>query len=154
MQNSFFIHSSWEWTWCPILVANPCLRRSENKIFTKTFGPKALSSFLHWAYIRSTTMVRVARLGVDYEKLRWDSWNKKSVQHFYDVTTWETDKETGRWHLMWLLQRWTVTVAALSKAWTVIARSNAGIVGSNPAQGMDVWCVYTIILCLCCPVFR
>jgi hypothetical protein len=27
-------------------------------------------------------------------------------------------------------------------------------VGSNLTQGMDVWCVYVFILCLCCPVFR
>jgi hypothetical protein len=31
-----------------------------------------------------------------------------------------------------------ITVAARSKAWTVFARSNTGIVGSNPSQGMDV----------------
>jgi hypothetical protein len=36
----------------------------------------------------------------------------------------------------------------------VFARSDAGIVGSNPTQDMDVWCVYAFILCLCCPVFR
>jgi hypothetical protein len=34
-----------------------------------------------------------------------------------------------------------ITVAAQPKAWTVFARSNAGNVGSNPTQGMDV-CVY------------
>jgi hypothetical protein len=37
-----------------------------------------------------------------------------------------------------------ITVAALSKAWNVFARSNAGIAGSNPTQGMDV------CLCLFC----
>jgi hypothetical protein len=37
---------------------------------------------------------------------------------------------------------------------TVFARSDAGIVGSNPTQGMDVWCVCAFILCLCRPVFR
>jgi hypothetical protein len=37
------------------------------------------------------------------------------------------------------------TVAARSKAWNVFARSNAGIVGSNPAQGMDV-CVDSVFL--------
>jgi hypothetical protein len=47
-----------------------------------------------------------------------------------------------------------VTVAARSKAWNVFARSDARIVGPNPTQGMDVWCVYAFILCLCCPVFR
>jgi hypothetical protein len=31
-----------------------------------------------------------------------------------------------------------ITVAALSKARNVFARSNAGIVGSNPTRGMDV----------------
>jgi hypothetical protein len=39
-----------------------------------------------------------------------------------------------------------ITVAARSKAWTVFARSNTGIVGSNPTQRMDVclrlFCVY------------
>jgi hypothetical protein len=34
-----------------------------------------------------------------------------------------------------------ITVVAQYKAWTVFARSNAEIVGSNPTQDMDV-CVY------------
>jgi hypothetical protein len=42
-----------------------------------------------------------------------------------------------------------VTVAERCKACTLFARSEAGILGSNSTQGMDVWCV-----CLCCPVFR
>jgi hypothetical protein len=43
---------------------------------------------------------------------------------------------------------WTgpTTVVARSKAWTVLARSNAGIVGSNPTQGMDSVCAF--ILCM------
>jgi hypothetical protein len=37
-----------------------------------------------------------------------------------------------------------------SKAWTVFARSNVGIVDSNPTQGMDVCvCVYTVCVVLC-----
>jgi hypothetical protein len=44
-----------------------------------------------------------------------------------------------------------VTVA---EAWSVFNRSEAGIVGSNPTQGMDVWYVYVFILCLCFPKFR
>jgi hypothetical protein len=32
----------------------------------------------------------------------------------------------------------------------VFSRSKAGIMGSNPTQGMDVWCVYAFILCVCC----
>jgi hypothetical protein len=39
-----------------------------------------------------------------------------------------------------------VTVAERSKAWTVFARSEAGIVYSNPTQGMDVWYVYVFIV--------
>jgi hypothetical protein len=31
-----------------------------------------------------------------------------------------------------------ITAAARSEAWTVFARSDAGIVGSNPTRGMDV----------------
>jgi hypothetical protein len=38
-----------------------------------------------------------------------------------------------------------ITVAAWSKARTVFARSNAGIVGSNPNRGMDV-CVYFVFV--------
>jgi hypothetical protein len=41
-----------------------------------------------------------------------------------------------------------VTVAQRSKACTVFARSEAGIVGSNPTQDMDVWYVY-VLLCVC-----
>jgi hypothetical protein len=43
-----------------------------------------------------------------------------------------------------------ITVAARSKAWTVFVRSNAGIVGSNPTQGMDVcaW-VYSVFVLSC-----
>jgi hypothetical protein len=40
-------------------------------------------------------------------------------------------------------------VAAWFNAWTLFARSNAGIVGSNPTQGMDVclhlFCVYVVL---------
>jgi hypothetical protein len=39
-----------------------------------------------------------------------------------------------------------ITLAARSKAWYFFALSNAEIVGSNAAQGMDV-CAF--ILCLC-----
>jgi hypothetical protein len=42
----------------------------------------------------------------------------------------------------------TITVAARSKALNVFARSNAGIVGSNPTQGMDVCivCIYSVFV--------
>jgi hypothetical protein len=47
-----------------------------------------------------------------------------------------------------LYTNWPITVAERSKACTVFARSEAGIVGSNPTQGMDVWYMYVFILCL------
>jgi hypothetical protein len=51
-----------------------------------------------------------------------------------------------------LLRVYGDTVAAhraeRSKAWTLFARLDAGIVASNPTQGMDDWCVYVFILCL------
>jgi hypothetical protein len=40
---------------------------------------------------------------------------------------------------------WPVTVAARSKAWNFFARMNTGIVGSNPARGMNV-CVYSVFV--------
>jgi hypothetical protein len=41
-----------------------------------------------------------------------------------------------------------VTVAARPRAWTVFARSDAVIVGSNPTQGMDVG-VWMRLFCVC-----
>jgi hypothetical protein len=46
-----------------------------------------------------------------------------------------------------------ITVAARSEAWTVFTRSNTGIVGSNPTQGMDVcMCVYSVSVLSCVQV--
>jgi hypothetical protein len=44
-----------------------------------------------------------------------------------------------------------VMVAERSKASIVFARSEAGIVGSNPTQGMNVWCVciYSVFVLSC-----
>jgi hypothetical protein len=62
-----------------------------------------------------------------------------------NVNTWGT--ETLRMYM----DQQPITVTARSKAWTVFASSNAGIVGSNPAQGMDVCIVrvYSVSLLLC-----
>jgi hypothetical protein len=45
-----------------------------------------------------------------------------------------------------------VTIAERSNTCTIFSRWEAGIVGSNPTQGMGVWYVYVFILCLCCLV--
>jgi hypothetical protein len=44
-----------------------------------------------------------------------------------------------------------ITVAARSKPWAVFARSNIGIVGSNPTRGMDVCivCFYSVFVFFC-----
>jgi hypothetical protein len=43
-----------------------------------------------------------------------------------------------------------ITVTVRSKAWTAFARPNAGIVGSNPIQGVDVCvCVYSVFVLSC-----
>jgi hypothetical protein len=39
-----------------------------------------------------------------------------------------------------------ITVTVLSKAWTLFARSNTGVMGSNPTRGMDV-CVRFFCIC-------
>jgi hypothetical protein len=42
------------------------------------------------------------------------------------------------------------SVAAQSEAWTAFAHSNAGIVGLNPTQGMDVCvCIYSVFVLSC-----
>jgi hypothetical protein len=48
--------------------------------------------------------------------------------------------------LHFLKQLPPITVAALSKAWNVFARSNTGNGGSNPPQGMDV--IVCVVLCI------
>jgi hypothetical protein len=43
-----------------------------------------------------------------------------------------------------------VTVIELSKAWTVLARLDAGIVGSNHTRGMDLYVyVYSMFVLSC-----
>jgi hypothetical protein len=48
---------------------------------------------------------------------------------------------------LWRIPLGPITVAARSKAWTVFARSNAVVVGSNPTQGIDV-CVRLFCICV------
>jgi hypothetical protein len=46
-----------------------------------------------------------------------------------------------------------MTVAARSKAWVDFARSNTGVVGSNPNQDIDVCvCVYSVFVLSCVQV--
>jgi hypothetical protein len=56
-------------------------------------------------------------------------------------------------HSSWLSERNSIERAGHSGR-AVFARSNAGVMSSYPTHGMNIWCVYVFILCLCCPVFR
>jgi hypothetical protein len=57
------------------------------------------------------------------------------------------DRISMRWIIFFNLPNRPITVAARSKARTVFARSNAGILGSNPTQSMDV-CVRLFCVCV------
>jgi hypothetical protein len=62
------------------------------------------------------------------------------------VTGWRT--EVSEFESRWGQEFFKpIAVAALSKAWTAFARSNTGIMGSNPTRGMDV-CVRLFCVCL------
>jgi hypothetical protein len=58
-------------------------------------------------------------------------------------------QETGKLNKYYQTALKPVTVDARSNVRNVFARFNIGIVGSNPAGGMDV-CLR--LFCLCCPV--
>jgi hypothetical protein len=62
--------------------------------------------------------------------------------HIFDL--WKLQTDFGnKWYCLLHTER--VTVAARTKTGNVFAHSNAGIVGSNPTQGMDV-CVYSLFV--------
>jgi hypothetical protein len=67
-------------------------------------------------------------------------------QNFTEQSPREDVESYKREMIGWLVNIEPITVAAQSKTWTVFDRSNAGIVGSNTTQGMDV-CVR--LLCVC-----
>jgi hypothetical protein len=50
----------------------------------------------------------------------------------------------------WFVCVWSqmepITVATRSETWIVFARSNTGVVGSNPIQGIDI---YVRLFCVC-----
>jgi hypothetical protein len=52
----------------------------------------------------------------------------------------------GLLYIVYIVERVPITVAARSKAWTVFALSNTGIMGSNPTWDTDV-CVRLFYVC-------
>jgi hypothetical protein len=64
------------------------------------------------------------------------------MQDYLQLENWLFPNNNSIWcHVL-------ITMAAWSKAWTAFARSNTGIVGSNPTWGMDVcvhlFCVFVL----------
>jgi hypothetical protein len=55
--------------------------------------------------------------------------------------------KTQRLYLKYIIKNQPITAVARSKEWTIFARLNDGIVGSNPTQGMDV-CVFVYSVCV------
>jgi hypothetical protein len=73
--------------------------------------------------------------GVSRETLRHDHGNKPN----------------GTAYRLAILFKWSTSLSRTDhsgRAWTVFARSNTGIVGSNPPRGMDV-CVYSVFVLFC-----
>jgi hypothetical protein len=73
---------------------------------------------------------------------------------FLSISSWKKKTFSFPFHMLgtvWLCQITEIippiTLAPRSKIWTLFARSNAGIVGSNPTQGMDV-CVRLFSICV------
>jgi hypothetical protein len=82
---------------------------------------------------------------------KWDSVLTESSSQVFVNFVKDMNKERREvWIIFIPVTYMPITVAPQSKAWTVFARSNTGIVGSNPIWGMDVYVRF--ILCLCCPV--
>jgi hypothetical protein len=120
----------WLASWTRILLEDPIVAQ----LITKFPASNSTRKF--------TTMLTRTH----HWSLSWASWTQAtSSQLIYlrSILIWHPYLRLGR-----------VTVAARSKPWTVFFLLDAEIVGSNPTQGMDVWCVYAFILCLCYPVFR
>jgi hypothetical protein len=74
-------------------------------------------------------------------------FSETSQLHTTGNTAWKWNIGKRLWISSWqypvLLP---ITVAARSQAWTIFARSNAVIVGSNPIRGLDV---YVCLFCVC-----
>jgi hypothetical protein len=49
--------------------------------------------------------------------------------------------------LAWYMVEQSIAVVARPKAWTLFSRSNTGVVGSNPTQGIDI-CVRLFCVCV------
>jgi hypothetical protein len=74
---------------------------------------------------------------------------RKQTLQVLRITSYGFHKDSDKFLIYY--SKTPITVAARSRTWTVFARSNAEIVGSNPIQGMDVCivCIYSVCVVLC-----
>jgi len=65
-------------------------------------------------------------------------------------TTWSTHHPPfdHPHYIRWRVKIWPAPVAAQSKLRMVLNHSNTGIIGSNPARGMDVCPCFVVLCCL------
>jgi hypothetical protein len=119
-------------------------------------GSHDIYTKFHKDWFRHSKVVKLLE-GYTHRQLRWSHkpnlvfQNTESRQKILFRTHKKECIKTYKYKPTYI--RWPVTVAARSMSWTVFTRSDAGIVGSNPNQGMDLWYMYAFIFCLCCPVF-
>jgi hypothetical protein len=85
----------------------------------------------------------------------WSRWIFRNSLHVLNREDFNFDQAHERKYLMFrgcnvfikcTIVILPITVAARSQAWTAFARLDAGIVGSNPTRGMDV---YVRLFCVC-----
>jgi hypothetical protein len=79
-------------------------------------------------------------------------WIAKFFNHFFfgQENASQLEEYETALNITGYMPMWPITVASPSKAWTVFAYSNAGIVRSNPTEGMDVCVyVYTVFVLSC-----
>jgi hypothetical protein len=90
----------------------------------------------HWAYKLQTAIPTTSYYCLEVLS--------RTSNDFYTMIEYEQMARLRlTYRYMWML----VKVAAWSKAWTVFAHLNAGIVGSNPTQSMDI-CVRLFCVCV------
>jgi hypothetical protein len=114
--------------------SNMCSWPAEDRISTAASG-------VHILYCKSESR----RSGMSSTQ-RTEGFSTASFEQNRSVRWCEFRLFTDRYIYWQYISYRPIIVAALSKAWTVFARSNTGVVGSNSL------CVF--ILCLCCSVYR
>jgi hypothetical protein len=78
------------------------------------------------------------------------SWNSSAIVCISCMKKGKSQKNGENYaarRFMRVVCRLAITVAARSKAWTVFARSDTGVMGSNPTRGMDI-CVRLFCACV------